>query len=127
MKYRVNIVNYTFFGLLALMIFLGANNAKAQCELKVESKVEKSDSTPNSNIYLKVDKGSGSLEFYLIDLNAPQKGVIQKVTRQASELKDEFVLVFSGISPSNYTIQAIDSKKCQISIGGVKGITVSKN
>ncbi len=127
MKYRVNIVNCVFFGLLALMIFSGVNHAKGQCELKVESKVETLDSGPKTDIYLKVIKGSGSLDFYLIDLKAPQKGPIQQKTKQASTMKDEFVLVFGDVSPSNYTIQVIDAKKCQISIGGVRGITISNN
>ncbi len=120
-------MSYAFSGLLAVMILSGFNHAKAQCDLKVESKVEKSGAGQKADIYLKVDKGSGSLDFYLVDLNAPQRGPIQKETKPASALKDDFVLVFSGIAPSNYTIQVIDNKKCQISIGGVKGITISKN
>lgn len=103
------------------------NLVKGQCILKVESKIETSGTGQNSDIQLKVNQGSGTIDFYLIDLNAPQKGPVQKETKLASELRNNFVVVFKNVPPSKYTIQAIDNNKCQVSIGGVEGILVSRN
>jgi len=116
--------------LLACIIVIslsGFNKTLAQCNLEIDSKIEKSNSGQNSDIYLKAIRGNGSIDFYLIDLDAPQKGPIQKQTKSANELKNDFVLVFENVPPSNYTIQAIDNSKCQVSIGGVQGIKISRN
>jgi hypothetical protein len=74
-----------------------------------------------------VAKGTGSIEFYLIDLKDPHAGPVMKETISASTLRDDFVIVFNNVKPSSYTIQAIQSRDCQVSVGGVEGITVSAN
>lgn len=127
MRNRTNFLTIIFFSFF-LLFFLSINNAAfSQCNLKVESKIEKSVTGRNSDIHLKVNLGSGRIDFHLVDLKSPQKGTVQKQTISASELKDDFVLVFKNVPPSNYTIQVIDSKKCQVSVGGVDGILISEN
>ena len=126
MRNKLYFLTHIIFGFFILMIWSNMNLANGQCNLKIESKIEKSSNGQNSDIHLKVNQGSGTLDFYLIDLNAPQKGPVQKETRSASDLSDDFVLVFKNVPPSNYTIQAIDNRKCQVSVGGVGGILISE-
>lgn len=124
-----NSVYYLFIIVLSFSFLIAWSNdnpANGQC-LNIESKVEKSTTSSNSDISLKVNKGNGVIKFYLYDLNAPQKGAIKEVSKSASDLKNEFVTIFKNIPPSNYTIQAIDNNKCQVSIGGVEGILISGN
>lgn len=127
MKNKINLLTILFSGFFLLIIWSNMNLVKGQCILKVESKIETSGTGQNSDIQLKVNQGSGTIDFYLIDLNAPQKGPVQKETKLASELRNNFVVVFKNVPPSKYTIQAIDNNKCQVSIGGVEGILVSRN
>jgi len=108
------------------LAFTMVNDAQAQCDLKIESKVIVPEGSSTGAIYLKVEKGTGSIDFYLVDLSEPQKGTLIKETRSASDLKKDFVLIFDNLKPSTYTIQAIQSRECQVSVGGVGGITVSK-
>ena len=126
MRNKLYFLTHIIFGFSLLMIWANMNLANGQCNLKVESKIEKSSTGQNSDIHLKVNQGSGNIDFYLIDLNAPQKGPVQKETKSASELSNDFVLVFKDVPPSNYTIQAIDKRKCQVSVGGVGGILISE-
>lgn len=124
-----NSVYYLFIIVLSFSFLIASssdNPANGQC-LDIESKVEVSSTNQNADILLKVNKGNGVIKFYLYDLNAPQKGAIKEVSKSASALKNEFVTIFKNISPSNYTIQAVESSKCQISIGGVEGILISSN
>ena len=127
MRYKMNLLTILFFGFFLLIFCSNMNLVNGQCILKVESKIEKSETGQNSDIQLKVNQGNGIIDFYLIDLNAPQSGPVQKETRSASELRNDFVLVFKSVPPSRYTIQAIDKNKCQVSIGGVEGILISGN
>lgn len=123
----MNLLTILFFGFFLLIFCSNMNLVNGQCILKVESKIEKSETGQNSDIQLKVNQGNGTIDFYLVDLNAPQSGPVQKETRSASELRNDFVLVFKSVPPSRYTIQAIDKNKCQVSIGGVEGILISGN
>jgi len=116
-----------FIGLMMICAIMLSSESHAQCDLQVESRVEKQTSGVNSNILLRVDKGTGSIDFYLIDLKAPHNGPLMKETISASALKDEYAIVFNNVAPSTYTIQAIQNKDCQVSVGGVTGITVSAN
>ncbi len=116
-----------FIGLMMICAIFLSSASHAQCDISIESKVEKQSSGANSNILLRVDKGAGSIDFYLIDLENPHNGPVMKETRSASALKDDFVVVFNNVKPSSYTIQAIQNRDCQVSVGGVKGITVSAN
>ena len=127
MRIRINRQIIVFFSLLFLITFSTLNLSFGQCNLKIDSKIEKVGDGPDSNIQLKVVSGQGSINFHLIDLNNPQNGPIQTETKSTSQLKDEFVVVFRNVPPSNYTIQAIDENKCQISIGAVAGIIISSN
>ncbi len=126
MRKRLNLIGFAF-SILFFTLFVGVHQSFAQCNLKIESKVEKTEPSQNSDIYLKLDRGSGSINFYLVDLNKPQDGPVQRVQRSASELRNDFVVVFTDVPPSKYTIQAIDNNKCQVSIGGVEGITITSN
>jgi len=116
-----------FIGILFMLVLSNANYANAQCNLNMESKIEKIGQGPNSDIQIRLNRGEGTIDLYLIDLNNPQRGPIQKATKSASELRNEYVVVFRNVPPSKYTIQAIDNRKCQISIGGVEGIIISSN
>jgi hypothetical protein len=116
-----------FIGLMVFCAVILSSESNAQCELQVESKVEKLSSGANSNILLRVVKGTGSIEFYLIDLKAPHDGPVMKESVSAATLKDDYVIVFNNVKPSAYTIQAIQNRDCQVSVGGVEGITVSAN
>lgn len=127
MKKHIGIFVVVFMMTLIAMTLLGINPSYSQCNLKFEAKVDKPLTGGNADIQLKLEQGSGNIEFYLIDLNKPQNGPLQKTQKSASELRNDFVVVFRNVQPSNYTIQAIDNKKCQVSIGGVQGITVSSN
>lgn len=127
MRNTINLLTIFLLGFFFLIFWSNINLAHGQCILKIESKIEKAETGQNSDILLKVNQGSGSIDFYLIDLNAPQNGPVQKESRFASELKKDFAMVFRNVPPSNYTIQAIDNNKCQISIGGVKGLLVSSD
>jgi len=120
-------IKVLFVGLMMICAILFSSESQAQCDLQVESKVEKLSSGANSNILLRVDKGTGSIDFYLTDLKAPHNGPVMKKTISASALKDDFVIVFNNVKPSTYTIQAIQNRDCQVSVGGVGGITVSAN
>ena len=125
---KIQKIQFSIAVLLSLgFLMLFAGNALAQCDIEVESRVEQQQGSPNFSILLKVENGSGSIEFYLIDLNNPHKGPVQRETRTAAELRNDFVAVFRNVPPSTYTIQAIDSRKCQVSVGGVGGIMVSNN
>ena len=126
MKSRLHIISLVASGLFVIMMML-SDTACAQCNLKVESKIEKSDSGQNGDIYLKVKRGSGRIDFYLIDRNEPAKGTLKKESKSASELKSGFVLVFKDVPPATYIIQVVDDKKCQVSVGGIEGITISGN
>ena len=117
------LVGFSLFGFM--IFFSGA--ALAQCNLKVESKVERSDSNRGGDIFIKVKRGSGKIDFYLIDLKNPKKGPLRKESRPSSEFKGDFVLLFKNVPPSVYSIQVIDSKKCQVSVGGIEGITITEN
>ena len=127
MRIKINHQIIVFFSLLLFITFSTVNLSFGQCNLKIDSKIEKVGDGPNYNIQLKVERGQGSINFHLIDLNNPQNGPIQTEIRSTSQLKDEFVVVFRNVPPSNYTIQAIDDNKCQISIGGIEGIIISSN
>ena len=116
-----------FISLMIICAIILSSESHAQCDLRIESKVEKQSNNANSNILLRIDKGVGSIDFYLIDLNAPHNGPVMKETKSASALKDDFVVVFNNVKPSTYTIQAIQNRDCQVSVGGVGGITVSAN
>ncbi len=126
MKSKLKIFSFIALVLFGILIIF-SDAANAQCNLKVESKIEQSDTGRNGDIYLKVKRGSGKVDFYLIDLNNPQKGPLRQENRSASDLKRDFVLVFKNVPPATYTIQVIDSKKCQVSVGGIEGITISGN
>ena len=127
MRNSINFLTIILLSFFFLIAWSSDNQANGQCNLKIESKIEGQATGQNSNILLKVNRGSGTIDFYLVDLNKPQKGAVQKETKSASELKNDFVLVFKNVPPSNYTIQAIDNKKCQVSVGGVDGILISRN
>lgn len=130
MRNKVNFPTTFFFGFFFLIIGSNMNLAHAQCALKVEYKVEKSNNGQNADIHLKVIQGTGNIDFYLVDLNDPHKGPIQKVTKSAFELRSDFVQIFTNVPPSRYIVQAIlatDPKNCQISVGGVEGILISGN
>ena len=116
-----------FCGMLLLFTVATTSLSYGQCNLKIESKVEKSQSGSTSDISLKVGQASGTLNFYLIDLEKPQAGPVQQTQQFASALKNDFVVVFRDVPPSKYIIQAVDGNKCQISIGGIEGITISSN
>jgi hypothetical protein len=114
------------FGIIFILVLLESYPAFSQCNLKAESKVEQT-SSGKSVIKVKIISGSGALDFYLIDQKTFKTGPLEKVTKNAFELKDNFEVIFENVNPSIYTIQLIDNKKCQISIGGMKGILVSSN
>jgi hypothetical protein len=127
MKKHIGIfVGVCMITLIAITL-VGINPSYGQCNLKFEAKVEKPSGSGNSDILIKLEQGSGNIDFYLIDLNKPQNGPLQKTQKSASELRNDFVVVFRNVQPSNYTIQAIDNNKCQVSIGGLEGITISSN
>ncbi|MDZ7606677.1 MAG: hypothetical protein U5K79_14055 [Cyclobacteriaceae bacterium] len=83
-----------FIGLMMICAIFFSNESYAQCDIKVETKVEKQSSGANSNILLRVDKGTGSIDFYLIDLKDPHNGPVMKETISASALNDDFVVSF---------------------------------
>jgi hypothetical protein len=116
-----------FIGLMVFCAIILSSESHAQCELLVESKVEKQSSGANSNILLQVVKGTGSIEFYLFDQKDPHKGPLMKETLSASELNDDYKIVFNNVPPSTYLIQAVKNSECQVSVGGIGGITVSAN
>ena len=109
------------------VILLSSGVSRAQCALKAEYKVEKSNNGQNSDIHLKVIQGTGRIDFYLVDLNDPHKGPIQKETKLASDFNSDFVPVFKNVVPSRYSVQVIDANKCQYSVGGIEGILIPEN
>lgn len=127
MKKHIGIFVGVFVMTLIAITMVGVNPSFSQCNLKFEAKIEKSVGGGNADIQIKLEQGSGNIDFYLIDLNKPQNGPLQKTQKSASELRNDFVVVFRNVQPSSYTIQAIDNNKCQVSIGGVEGITISSN
>jgi hypothetical protein len=128
MKKRLGIFVGTFLVIVLAFSFITSSPAYGQCNLKFEVNVD-NPSTPGSNaeIQLKLERGNGRIDFYLIDLNNPQKGPVQKTQRSASELRNELTVVFKDVPESKYIIQAVDQNKCQVSIGGIEGIIISSN
>ncbi len=129
MKKRLEIFVGTFLVVVLAITLINTSPAHSQCNLKFEVKVDQVSSSANggSEIQLKLERGRGSIDLYLIDLNNPQKGPVQKAQRSASELRNELTVVFRDVPPSKYVIQAVDQDKCQVSIGGIEGITISSN
>jgi hypothetical protein len=97
----------------------------AQCNLKFEYKIEKSNSGNGFDILIKAIEAKGNLQLLLVDRINPEKGILKKVSYSSSDLQKDFVTVFRDEKPSTYIIQVIDKDKCQISIGGLEGITLS--
>jgi hypothetical protein len=77
--------------LIAITV-VGTNHAFSQCNLKFEAKVEKTTGGANADIQIKLEQGSGNIDFYLIDLNRLQNGHLQKTQKSASELRNDFVV-----------------------------------
>lgn len=124
---RVKILQSVLLVLFFISMSSLSNQVMSQCKLKIESKIVKDNARGTAAIQLKVIRGSGNLNFYLIDMKAPQKGPVQKASKSANQMKNEFVEVFRNVKPSNYIIQTVDNKKCQVSVGGVQGLEISRN
>jgi len=129
MKKRLEIFIGTFLLIGLTLLFINPTPTYAQCNLKFEVKVDQTSANANGSaeIQLKLERGNGNIDLYLIDLNNPQKGPVQKAQKSASELRNELTVVFRDVPASKYVIQAVDQNKCQVSIGGIEGITISSN
>jgi hypothetical protein len=124
MRKYINRLNAIVLGALLLFLTVGVSNSYGQCDLKAEYKVEQ-EASGNATILIKLEKGNGLIKFYLVDLNKPQAGPVQQNQKTAQELKSEFVEIFKNVPQSNYIIQAVSNNDCQVSIGGLEGISTS--